>query len=218
MNTKKRTFIILTPGFAANEADSTCLPFLQTLLKNIREIYPELNIIVLAFHYPFQKGSYKWQGTEVISFNGYRRNRFYKVLLWARIMNKLRMLHRTYDIIGLLSLWCSECAWIGKKFSQKNKLNHYCWLWGQDARPGNKYVKRIHPSKNELIALSEFLQSEFEKNYLIRPSHIIPPGIDVCTFSKQPSKKSIDILGVGSLIPLKQYHIFIAIIGELKKT
>jgi glycosyltransferase involved in cell wall biosynthesis len=79
-------------------------------------------------------------------------------------------------------------------------------------------VKRIHPSENELIALSEFLQSEFEKNYSIRPSHVITPGIDICKFSKEPSKKSIDVLGVGSLIPLKRYHIFLEIIGELKKT
>ena len=217
MRSEKKTLIVLTPGFAKDELDSTCLPFLQRFLKNLKEIYPELNIIVLAFQYPYRKCSYKWNGIEIISFAGRNRRKLYKLLLWSRILNKLKKINRDHSIVGLLSLWCNECAWVGKRFSKKNNLKHYCWIWGQDARRGNKYVKRIHPSENELIALSDFLQTEFEKNFLVKPAYVIPPGIDATAFVSKNLKRDIDVLGAGSLIPLKQYDQFLYVLSELKK-
>ncbi len=217
MKYKQKTLIILAPGFAASESDSTCLPLLQTILKSLKETFSELNIVVLAFQYPHRKGSYMWKGIEVISFDGRNRKKLYKPILWRRILNKLQQLNRDNNIIGLLSLWCHECAWVGKKFSKKNKLKHYCWIWGQDARQGNKYIKRIQPSEKELIALSDFLQSEFEKNYSVRPAYLIPPGIDGGLFQEENTSRSIEVLGAGSLIPLKRYDIFLDTVKELKK-
>lgn len=218
MNAEKKTLIILSPGFAVNESDSTCLPFLQTFLKNLKQNFPELNVIVLAFQYPYRNDSFKWHGIEVICFNGRNRRKLYKLLLWSRILRRLKKINSENNIVGILSLWLNECALIGNSFSKKNNLKHYCWLWGQDAKPGNKYVKKISPSANELIALSDFLQSEFEKNYSTRPAHIIPPGVEYSLFPKDKLNRDIDIIGVGSLIPLKQYDLFLKIIFELKKT
>jgi glycosyltransferase involved in cell wall biosynthesis len=47
--------------------------------------------------------------------------------------------------------------------------------------------------------------------------HVIPPGIDEREFPRPNSTKDIDIVAAGSLIPLKQYHIFIEVVAELKK-
>lgn len=218
MKSEKKALIILTPGFPVNESESTCLPFLQTFLKSLKKNYPDINIIVLTFQYPYRKDSFKWHDIEVICFNGQNRRKFYKLLLWSKVLSRLKKINRTHKVIGMLSLWLNECAWIGNRFSKKNNLKHYCWLWGQDARRGNKYVKKIHPSGDELIALSGFLQSEFEKNYSIRPLHVIPPGIDYSLYPTNKSSKTIDIIGVGSLIPLKQYDLFLDIIFEIKKT
>lgn len=217
MSHKKSTFLILTPGFAADETDSTCLPFHQTFVKALKENFPGLTIIILAFHYPFHRASYQWQGVEVIPFNGYKKGPLLKLVLWRRILKVLKNIQAQNKLIGMLSFWCGECAWIGKKFSRKHDVPHYCWLQGQDARKGNKYVKRIHPASNELVALSDFLQSEFEKNYSIRPDHVISPGVDPRQFPVNPLKKDIDILGAGSLIPLKQFNLFLDIISEIKK-
>jgi glycosyltransferase involved in cell wall biosynthesis len=123
----------------------------------------------------------------------------------------------SHQITALISFWFGECAFIGKRFAEKNKLKHFCWILGQDAKAGNKYVKKIKPVADELIALSDFLQEEFEKNHSIRPAHVIPPGIDPAEFPEKDLKKDIHVLGVGSLIPLKQYELFIEIVYELKK-
>ena len=53
MKKKLDTLVILSPGFAANEADTTCLPPMQLFVKALKEICPGLNIIVIAFQYPF---------------------------------------------------------------------------------------------------------------------------------------------------------------------
>ncbi|MEO7306413.1 MAG: glycosyltransferase family 4 protein, partial [Ferruginibacter sp.] len=94
---------------------------------------------------------------------------------------------------------------------------HYCWILGQDAKKGNKDVKRTKLQGSEVIALSDFIQNEFEKNHGTRPQYVIPPGIDARQFAHPIKEKDIDIIAVGSLIPLKQYEIFIDVIAEIKK-
>jgi len=77
-------------------------------------------------------------------------------------------------------------------------------------------VKLILPSSNELIAMSDFLVDEFFLNHHIKPAHLIPPGIDQSMFSGPKSIRDIDIIGAGSLSILKQYDIFVDVIGALK--
>jgi glycosyltransferase involved in cell wall biosynthesis len=88
---------------------------------------------------------------------------------------------------------------------------------GPGCKKNNNYVKRIPPRSDELAVLSDFLQDEFEKNHGIRPGHVVPPGINSKQFGKEILKKDIDIVAAGSLIPLKQYDIFIEAIAEVRK-
>jgi glycosyltransferase involved in cell wall biosynthesis len=215
---KTDTLVILSPGFPANEADSTCVPAQQVFVKNLKQNFPQLNIIVLAFQYPYYPSEYQWNGITVISFGGRNMGSIFRVFNWMRVWHKLRQLNRQYQIIGLLSFWLGECALIGNKFAKKNKLKHYCWLLGQDAKPGNKYFKYIRPQAGELIALSDFIAAEFDKNYAITPGQVITPGIDPAMFDIQHKERYIDILGAGSLIPLKQYHLLVNIVGILRYT
>ncbi|HTE00443.1 MAG TPA: glycosyltransferase [Mucilaginibacter sp.] len=215
---KAKALVILSPGFPANEADSTCLPLQQILVKTLKEMNPGLNIIVLAFQYPFKSARYQFHGVDVIAFGGKSRGGIFRVLNWLRIWLTLRKLNKQYQLIGLLSFWLGECAFISNKFAKWNRLKHFCWILGQDAKPGNKYIKWTKPTANSLIALSDFLAAEFSKNYDIMPLHLIPPGIDTTLYkSSVVIERDIDILGAGSLIPLKQYDLFINIINLLRK-
>jgi glycosyltransferase involved in cell wall biosynthesis len=127
----------------------------------------------------------------------------------------LKTLKKDNDIIGLLSFWCGECAFIGKWFGKRNNLRHLTWITGQDARKGNRYISLIRPQPNELIAMSDFLSDEFYKNYAVRPLHVISNGIDVSLFSKQNSERNVTILGVGSLISLKHYDVFVNVLKKI---
>ncbi len=209
------TLVILTPGFAADENDSTCLPPIQQFTRHLKEINPLLHITIVAIAYPFTNKSYGWNGCTVIPLRGNRYRKILRPLLWQKIKTNLHNIKNSSNIIGLLSFWCGEWAMIGTKFGEKYKIPHYCWLQGQDSRPGNKYARYFKDKQGELIALSDSLAAGFYKNYAIKPAHTIPFGALPIELSH--TERHIDIIGVGSLIPLKQYHIFIQVIHQLKK-
>jgi Glycosyltransferase len=210
-----KTLVVLTPGFPKDESDSTCLPERQFFLRSLKKNNHLLKIIVLAFQYPFISKTYCWHGIEVISFNGRNKVKLNKVLVWYRVWQTLKKLKKENNIIGILNFWLGECALIGNYFSKKNKIKQYTWILGQDARKGNKYFRLIKPKAENLIALSDFIADEFCKNYLIRPKYIIPVGIDTSIFSSEKQERTIDVMGTGSLITLKQYNIFISVIKSL---
>ena len=68
-----------------------------------------------------------------------------------------------------------------------------------------------------MVALSDFVAREFHKNHGITPYRVIPTGIDPELFDPTPVDKDIDILGAGSLIPLKNYELFLHTIHLCKK-
>ena len=217
MNKDEKTLVILTPGFAKDETDSVCLPMQQQLVRALKETSLQLNIIVLSFQYPYHTKKYTWFNTEVIPFNGRNKGGLSRLLLRKKINATLKKIHKKTPITGLLSFWYGECAVVGNQFASEQALKHYCWILGQDAKKENKYPKQTQLRPTELIALSDFLQTEFEKNHAINPYHIIPAGINTKLLPVSEKEKDIDLLGVGSLIPMKQYDIFLGVIAEIKK-
>jgi glycosyltransferase involved in cell wall biosynthesis len=216
MNRDKKTLVILTPGFPKDEADTVCLPFLQNFVLELNQQYPLLGVVILAFDYPFTTTSYQWNNNEVIPFHKWRSRYMSKLSAWFTIWKIVKKIGKSRQVIGLLSLWSGECAYLGNRFARKNNLAHFCWIQGQDAKKENRFVKRIKPLPSELIAISDFIQDEFSGNHAIRPAHVIPVGIRPSEYSYTSAVRDIDILGVGSLIPLKQYGLFVEIIRRLR--
>src|SRR5690242_17510325 len=217
---KKSTplLVILTPGFPEGEYDSTCLPFLQSLVKAINRQFSSIEVMIFSFQYPYIKSPYLWNGNVVIPFNGRNRGKVARRLLWLRVWRKLISLRTNHNLAGVFSLWCGETALIGHRFANRSGVPHYCWVLGQEAKAGNKYVDKTEPRAEELIAISDFIADEFFKNYLLKPQHVIPNGIDQSLFEKDSFVRTIDVLGAGSLIPLKQYEVFIDCIAIIKKS
>lgn len=216
--TKQDTLVILSPGFPENEADTTCIPAQQVFVRNLKKNFPALNIVVLAFQYPFTSSRYRWWGVTVFSFGGKNRGGVFRLLVWIRVWLKLRKLKRKHRLVGLLSFWMGECTLVASRFARWHKVKHFSWVLGQDAKLWNKYFDRIKPRAGSLIALSDFIAAEFNRNYDIRPAHAIPVGIDPAMFNLPATERDIDVLGAGSLIPLKQYFLLVNIVGVLRET
>jgi len=216
MKSKRDALVILSPGFPKNEADTNCIPALQVFVKALKEVCPGLNIIVLTFQYPFSGGRYRWHGNSVISIGGRNKGGLHRIVNWLKVWRTLTKLNKRYRLMGLLSFWLGECALVGSYFARHNKLVHFCWLVGQDVKPGNKYFRLLKPRGDSLIAMSDFLVNQFKKNYGIAPVHVVPFGIDTSQFGQSAAKRNIDILAAGSLISLKQYELFIETVCYLK--
>ena len=130
----------------------------------------------------------------------------------------LQEIYRSRRVIGLISLWMTECALVANRFAKQHRLKHVIWIIGQDAKAGNSYVKRTKPEASQLIAMSDFLKDEFYKNYGIAPEHVMENGINANTFpGLNTGERPVDVFGAGSLIPLKNYRLFIELVAELKQ-
>jgi glycosyltransferase involved in cell wall biosynthesis len=217
MNNEK-TFVILTPGFPSSEDDSTCLPMQQNLVRKLKQIRPDLKIVVLSFQYPYHKNAYSWDEVTVIPFNGRNKGGLRRLLLRDRINSLLKKINSNGQIVGVLSFWCNECAWVGKKFADAYNIKHRCWVLGQDAKKQNAYPRRLKPNVSELIALSDFVREEFQKNHGLMPLYTVPAAIDPGEFDKHEGAKDTDILAAGSLIPLKRYDLFVEMVSAIKRT
>lgn len=217
MSNKHSTLVILSPGFPENEADTTCLPAQQVFVKLLKREYPSLDIVVIAFQYPFLEANYEWKGVRVISLNGRNRGKINRLRIWLKAWRTLKRINEQNNIIGIFSFWCGECALVGKWFGKNYSIEHHCWILGQDAKKENNYIKWIRPVAGDLVAMSDFLAREFNRNHRIDPLYIIPNGIDPDLYDPGPPGKDIDVLGAGSLISLKKYDLFLQIILRCKK-
>ncbi|MEO7984012.1 MAG: glycosyltransferase [Bacteroidota bacterium] len=217
MKNDQQVLVILLPGFPGIEEDSTCLPAQQAIIRQINSNFPFIKLIIFSFQYPFNAIEYNWNNNKVIAFGGSNKGGIARLLLWRRVRQKFNAIKKAHPISGILSFWCGECGLLGKQLGKKNNIRQFCWIMGQDARKENNYVKRINPDGRELIAISDFAREEFNRNHGIVPGHTIPIGIDRKEFDDEPVLRSIDLLAVGSLIPLKQYAIFLEVVASMKR-
>ena len=217
MKKRNKAFIIFSPAFPLNEDDSAWLPSLQIFVTAVNKNFPELEVIVFAFQYPYSTQAYTWNNNTIIPFNGFYKGKAARILMWMKIFNEVRRIKRQYDIIGIFSQWCTECTFVAKYIAKFFKLRYFCWIHGGDARKDNIYVKRIRPNASSLIAISDFLVDEFDRSHGIRPKYVIPIGINTVLFNTAPTVKDIDIIGVGALNFLKQYILFVQTTAALRK-
>lgn len=211
------TLILLTPGFPENESDSTCLPWFQCFVRQLKSSFPGLKIIIVSLQYPFQQKEYLWEGIPVYAMGGRNRSGIAKRILRYKVSQVLNRLCKQESVSGILSLWYGEAARAGERIAVKYQIPHFCWIAGQDARAGNPFPSLLNIPEDRLIAVSDFIQEEFSKTYHVRPAYVIPFGPDSQLYQSPPPEKDIDLLAAGSLIPLKQYGIFLELVKAVQQ-
>lgn len=206
--------LFLVPGFPEDENDFNCIPPLQEFLIKFKSEYPAINISVIAFQYPYQSKTYQWNEIRVFPLNG-KNNVLKKILVWLKAISLSSKIHKENPINIIHSLWLGECALIGNRLSKKINIPHICTLMGQDVKTNNRYLKLSESERIRIIALSKNQSDEFFRLTGRRVDDIIHWGIDDQNVDNV--ERDIDLLAVGSLIPLKNYSLFIELASELKK-
>ena len=211
----KDVLLILTPGFPENEDDTTCLPTQQLLVRSLSHLASSVEIVVITLQYPYRFTTYNWHGQTVFAMGGQRRGKFFRVRTWWRAWQTVRHIRRTSNITGILSFWYGECAWLGKQFSNRLKIKHCCWVLGQDAREGNRFVRWANLPAEQIAAISDQAASLFFENYHIMPEYIVPNGI--MPRKTEIHERDIDLLAAGSLIQLKRYDLYVRLVASLQR-
>jgi glycosyltransferase involved in cell wall biosynthesis len=206
--------VIITPGFPKDENDFLCIPPLQEFLKSFKSSFPLPKITVLAFQYPFQIRKYNWNGIKIISFAGKNKS-VTKPMLWRRIIKEAKIINEEEPFTVIHSLWLGECAMIGNILAKRINCKHVCTLMGQDVKSTNKYLRLLKNKKIKFVALSKNQSNQFFNLTNKNADEIIHWGIDDVPVNN--CERDIDMLAVGSLIPLKNYSLFINLIEKIKQ-
>lgn len=212
-----KNLLILTPGFPADEHDTTCLPAVQQFVLCYKKIFPDTAIHIISLHYPHYRAVYSWQGISVYALGGKSKGGFTTVKILFSSVRVALKLNREKSFDAVLSLWLADTALAGKIISSRIKLPHLIWMHGQDAKPGNPYFKRVRPNPGNLAAISEYQNNIFYRAYGIKARHVINNGIRPEIFPVlNKGHRDIDIFAAGNLIPLKKYHLLVELVYNLK--
>lgn len=208
----------IVPGFASDAQDTTCLPYLQALALELLRQGTQLDVI--ALEYPFRSSPYHWHSARIHPCNG-RNSPWRKPITLLRALRRARALLREKPYIAAHSFWLNWPAWVGQKLEKQTGLPHYCTLMGQDVLPANgRNLRRWHlEQRHRLVALSETHRNVFCQTMGWSPGHLIPFGMDTLSTKPLPwSERPLDVVGVGSLIPLKNWEKWLETLALAAKT
>jgi glycosyltransferase involved in cell wall biosynthesis len=211
--------VFFLPGFAADEFDESCLTCLQYYFLNLRKIKPEKQFSIIAFNYPKSQKNYIWNGIPIYSMGGDNRRYAGKIITWIRVLLCFHKLNKQNKVTCIQSFWLRECTLLGLLVSKFYKIPITATIQGQDAQKGNWYLKLFHFFDFPVISNSEFNASVYNQSTGKNCTHVIPFGVDYDTLYNfwplQNSKRTTDIIGIGSLLPVKNYSLFLEIIKKV---
>lgn len=208
-----KDLLVIAPGFPKDEADDGCIPPLQAYVKAYLLRHPEALVRVITTQYPFSSTPYAWHGVHVHPCGGANR-RWAKPWSWQRALSIGARLHRERPFQRVHSFWLGECAWIGRRLAQHNKAAHVLTLMGQDARDERNWWRMVNGRGTRNVVLSERHAEAFKTMTGRSPDAVIPWGMDPRDASSA-SKRDIDLLFAGSLIPVKRPELFIELVARI---
>jgi 1,2-diacylglycerol 3-alpha-glucosyltransferase len=209
--------VYIVPGFAKNEQDTSTVPYLQDLILGINEDYPNVKITIIALEYPYENNSYQWNGNDVFAIGGKNKKWPTKIITLYKAFSLFKKIATSKKVDLVHSFWLGESTILGNWINRKMKIPHIANAMGQDVLNSNKYLPFLSKKHHQkLIYLSEFQKNNSSYNH--QNTSTISFGVKP---NKEPqtewNQRKIDLLGVGSLIPVKQYNIFIEVATILIK-
>lgn len=200
----------MTPGFASDKQDTTCIPALQLLVKSLSEAGVKLTIF--ALHYPFRLTKYEWYGIPVYPLNGRNRRLDRLLFMSGRLERCFAGVHQSMPFDAIHAFWLNESTYFSQHLAKKHQLPLIATAMGQDVLQENRYLNQIDwAALKKTITLSAFQQEVLQQSTGVL-SELIGFGVEQRTTAVP---KQYDLIGVGSLIPLKNYTYFLEICADL---
>ncbi len=204
--------VFVTPGFAKDEADSVCTPYLQDFFRALQAARPDLRISIVAMQYPYFRGAYQWSGMQVLAIGGNNR-RWNKPLVWRKTAKAIHALHHSQPIDCIHSFWLTEATFVAQKVALSLNIPHFASSMGQDVGTKNRYLRKLDFGKLQVVAISEFNAGLLKTAIGREADTTIPFAIPLSELNLTANAdRPIDLLAVGSLIPIKRYDRFLRIV------
>ena len=207
----------MVPGFPEGEHDTSCLPAIQNYVAAFCAARSDLDVHVIAFQYPFVRREYAWKGATVHALGGRNRQHVMRLPTWARAARIFSRLAERAEVRVLHTFWLTECSRVGQWLSRRYGVPHVASIGGVDAKRDNPYVRRLRMNEMVLTAGSAFAADVLAEHADVEKVHVIPLGLDTEYLDSIDASgpRDIDVIGVGSLIPLKDYGTFVDVLAAL---
>lgn len=203
---------LITPGFADGEKDTACIPALQHFVKALHK--EGIRLTIFALHYPYRKEEYLWNGIRVIPLNGGNNSLKRLFFLKNRLRKAFAKQNERQVFTRIHACWLNEATVWSVALGKKYGLPVTATAMGQDVLGTNAYLKHAAIREVEkVVTLSTFHQHTFFHQTGLS-SELIPWGLLPEVYPE--SEKTIDLIGVGNLIPLKNYDYFLRVCAHLK--
>lgn len=209
---KKKQIVWISPGFAASEKDDTCIPVLQDLALELTRD-PEIDLRIIALHYPHERKDYLWNGIPVMALGGNNKRGWSKLLLLPDFFRLLNRFDKEQGIDVLHSFWLADSTVFTFLWNLFHHKKHLCTLMGQEAK-GKFYFKFLPLKRFECFSLSEYAREKFYSS-TGRNSLLNPFGLPDLKLAEV--KRDIDMLSVGAIIPLKNHIFFLELLKAVKE-
>ena len=200
---------VITPGFAKDEADTDCIPVLQHFVLELQN--QGFFVTIVTLHYPYRKETYSWNGIQVVALNGANSRFKRQFTLYTQLKKAIKNIHQQRPISVIHSFWLNETTYFSAKIARKLNIPMVATAYGQDVLPENRYLKPISTFNLPVFCISDFQLQQLNKTYFPQAKSI-NSGIT----RSSVMTKTIDIVGVGNFIPLKNYSYFIRVCAEIK--
>ena len=219
MSSHSTHLVWLTPGFAADEQDTPCIPFLQVFAHALRKQHPTLRLSIVSLQYPNRREKYQWFGCTVYPCGGDNKGGVARWLTWRRAMKQVQALHQEHPIHHLHAWWLTEAWYIAEKMSKKLAVPSLATAVGQDVLPENKYLRLVKHPQSRLIFSSDFQRKRWQKHQPTEPDAIIPLSIEKSAMpAPKDGKRDYDVVGVGWFSTVKAYDHFLDIVAEASQS
>ncbi len=211
-----KRLLLLVPAFPKDEDTSYTVPFIQQFVFAFSKKY-DVELDIISLYTPVGE-AYQWHGIEVVPLNGpMRGNMIKKGLFILNSVRKIKIRNKNRKYHGVLSFWYRETAIIGRLLSSRLQIPHYTWLLGQDVKRRNRYMRINPPKPSEVIAISTFQNNYLNSAFGFYAHKVVPIAVAPSFFpTLNQGVRSIDILGAGSMIPLKNHELFLEVVLALK--
>ncbi len=209
--------VLITPGFPDNESDANCLPWLTGYILALANDIGNENITVLSLQHPFKEGWYSWNKIKVYSAGGQNKKGIYRFFTFRKIKTAFQKIRKQHPDIVIHSCWLTATAYIGNQFSSKYGYPHIASIFGQDALPSNNYLSLLNNTSTKIIANSAFSANIYSSSTGKKADAAITIGINPNVYKpSKPTETQYDLVSVGNLYELKQYHIIVRLVEQLK--
>lgn len=207
--------LLLTPGFPSDENDTVCIPALQLFLR-AAAAQGIARFTVVAVDYPPRAGVLEWHGIPVVALGAGGRRGPARLWSWLRVVAAVVKTHRRDPISLVHAVWLTEAAGLGLVLGRLLGRRVVLTAMGQDTDGATPWAKLLPLRRATVVVPSDRAALRLAATTGRPADVVIPWGVEIPTTAIRPwSDRDVDVLGVGWLVPVKDWPQFLRVVARL---